>query len=150
MFLFRNLYFAYKSCLKGKSNSLSALEFEKNLEKNLLMMSKELCGKTYIPGPFSCFPITDPKLREVWAADFKDRIIHHLLVSYIEPKWEKIFIYDSYACRFGKGNHAGVRRLEVFLRKETSFPENANLTSTALAQIVPGNLFNIFYSFIMF
>jgi retron-type reverse transcriptase len=108
---------AYKSCLKGKSNSLSALEFEENLECNLLTMSRELRDKTYKTGPFSCFPITDPKLREVWAADFRDRIVHHLLVSQIEQGWEKIFIHDSYACRTEKGAHKAIEKIKRILSK---------------------------------
>lgn len=89
-----------------------------NLEKNLLSMSRALSGKTYVPGPFSCFPITDPKLREVWAADFRDRVIHHLLVSNIEPSWEKIFIHDSYACRTDKGAHKAVEKIKRILADE--------------------------------
>ena len=123
MFSFKNLYLAYKSCLKSKCNSLSAAAFEENLERNLLSMSKELSEKTYRPGPFSCFPITDPKLREVWAADFKDRIIHHLLVSNIESSWEKIFIHGSYACRKKKGAHKAIKKIKRILRneKETAY-----------------------------
>lgn len=82
---------------------------------NLLRMSRELTCRTYKIGRFTCFPITDPKLREVWAADFRDRIIHHLLVREIEPRWEKIFIHDSYACRTGKGAHKAVAKIKRIL-----------------------------------
>ncbi len=78
-------------------------------------MSQELTDRTYKIGRFTCFPISDPKLREVWAADFRDRIIHHLLVREIEPRWEKIFIHDSYACRTGKGAHRAVAKIKKIL-----------------------------------
>lgn len=118
IFSFANLHQAYKSCLSGKIGKKSYLEFELDREKNLLKMSRELQDKSYKPGQFTCFAISDPKLREVWAADFKDRIIHHLLVSKIEPIWEKIFIHDSYACRTRKGAHKAVRKIKKIIATE--------------------------------
>lgn len=115
IFSFEKLHEAYKSCLKGKVNKASSVEFEEHREANLLKMSRELTGRTYKIGRFTCFPITDPKLREVWAADFKDRITHHLLVREIEPRWEKIFIHDSYACRTEKGAHKAVAKIKKIL-----------------------------------
>ena len=63
-----------------------------------------------------CFFATRPKLREIFAADFQDRVVHYLLVDYLERLWEPIFIHDSYACRRGKGVHAGVARLQQFIQ----------------------------------
>jgi len=60
------------------------------------------------------------KLREIFAADFRDPIVHHILVDYLEKIWEPKFIFDSYACRKNKGIHLGVKRLRGFLRKITS------------------------------
>jgi retron-type reverse transcriptase len=60
--------------------------------------------------------VHDPKTRDVAAAPFTDRIVHHALVRQIEPLFEKIFIHDSYACRVGKGTHAAALRLQSFLR----------------------------------
>lgn len=62
---------------------------------------------------------TKPKLREIFAADFRDRIVHHILVDYLESIWEPKFIFDSYACRKNKGIHLAVKRLRGFLRKVT-------------------------------
>lgn len=118
IFSFKNLYMAYKSCLKGKVNKRSSAEFTENLESNLLAMSRALTGRAYKIGRFTCFPVTDPKLREVWAADFRDRILHHLLVSRIEPTWEKIFIHDSYACRTRKGAHRAMRKMKRILAQQ--------------------------------
>ena len=84
-------------------------------------MSKELSAKAYRPGHFTVFAITDPKLREVWAADFKDRITHHLLVSKIEPIWEKMFIHDSYACRKDKGAHKAIHKIKKILANDPDF-----------------------------
>jgi len=64
--------------------------------------------------------ITKPKIREIFAAPFRDRVVHHLLYSNLVPIWEPKFIHDSYACRIGKGTHrASVQRLPQFLRSVT-------------------------------
>ena len=55
-----------------------------------------------------------------FAADFRDRVVHHVLVDFLERIWEPIFIHDSYACRNAKGVHAGVRRLQTFIRQATA------------------------------
>ena len=112
IFSFQNLLKAYYQCRKGKRKTTSAAKFEINFESELLKLRDELKSHTYQPGHSICFAITDPKLREVWAADFRDRIIHHLLVIYLEPIWERIFIFHSYACRRSKGAHKAIRYLK--------------------------------------
>ena len=34
---------------------------------------------------------------------FDDRVVHHALCNIIEPRFERLFISDSYANRVGKG-----------------------------------------------
>ncbi|MBP7152814.1 MAG: RNA-directed DNA polymerase [Tissierellia bacterium] len=87
------------------------------MENNLYNLYTELKNETYRPGRSICFVVTYPKLREIFAADFKDRIVHHLLVARLEPYYEKRFIYDSYACRKDKGAHKAVLRLRKFSRQ---------------------------------
>ena len=83
-----------------------------NLESEILKLREELQSRTYRPSKSICFAITDPKLREVWAADFRDRVVHHLLIDYLEPIWERMFIFHSYACRRDKGNHKAIYYLQ--------------------------------------
>lgn len=63
-----------------------------------------------------CFIIKDPVLREVFAASFRDRIVHHLLYNWLMPIFEPTFIYDSYSCREGKGTLFGIERMEHHIR----------------------------------
>lgn len=56
-------------------------------------------------------------MREIIAADFSDRVVHHLLVERLEKIYEPIFIHDSYACRKDKGLHKAVKRVKEFIRK---------------------------------
>ncbi len=119
VFSLENLYRAYDDCRRRKRNSLDALWFEAYAEDHLAQLRQELVERTYRPSTSACFVSRQPKLREIFAADFRDRILHHLVVRYLEQIWEPIFIYDSYASRSGKGIHAAVTRLRAFTRQVT-------------------------------
>ena len=119
LFSFENLHRQYLACRRNKRNTLSALEFEARQEKNLVALREALVTRTYVPARSVCFLAPGPKLREVFAADFRDRVVHHVLVNYLERIWEPRFIHDSYACRRGKGVHAAVPRLQQFIRQVT-------------------------------
>lgn len=118
VFSFKNLLKAYYACRKSKRRSASATEFEINFEQELLAMSFQLKSQNYRLGKYTCFAITDPKIREVWAADFRDRIVHHLLINYLEPTWEKKFIFHSYACRNNKGAHKAIKNLKKTINNQ--------------------------------
>jgi hypothetical protein len=79
---------------------------------------------TYKPGRSICFVVSKPKLREVFAADFRDRIVHHILVHYLETIWEPKFIYQSYACRCEKGTHKAIEDLKKYVRKVNNDKDN--------------------------
>lgn len=72
---------------------------------------------TYTHDVYQPFTICDPKQRQIHKATVRDRLVHQAIVSIVEPLFEKRFIYDSYSCRIGKGTHAGVERLGLFLRQ---------------------------------
>lgn len=114
---FVNVHRQYLMCRRNKRNTINALRFEQQQEKQLLQLYHELNNRTYTPSRSVCFFATKPKLREIFAADFKDRIVHHVLVDYLELIYEPKFVYDSYACRKKKGIHAGVNRLQTFIRQ---------------------------------
>lgn len=107
---------AYLDCRRTKRNSASALAFEQDLERNLVELHDELAGGHYRPGRSICFVITRPKPREVWAAAFRDRIVHHLLYRRVAPAIEASFIADSCACIPGRGTLYAARRLEAKIR----------------------------------
>lgn len=110
---------AYKDCRRHKRNTDSALRFEQNLEHNLIKLHDELSDGTYKPGKSICFVITRPKPREVWAADFRDRVVHHLLYNYISPRFQARFIADSCACIPGRGTLYAAQRIEAKIRSIT-------------------------------
>lgn len=114
-----NIFELYFQCRKNKRYSFGALTFEVDFENNLMQLYRELQTKTWHPGSCNCFIVDKPVKREIFAAPFKDRIVHHILISELEPCFEKYFIHDSYACRKGKGTHMAIKRLFHFINSQT-------------------------------
>ncbi len=111
LFSFEALERAYRECRRRKRGTRNALRLEENLEEDLLDLASDLQSGRYGPLRSVCFITTRPKRREIIAADFRDRIVHHILVRALEAVWEPAFIHDSFARRKGKGTHAAVGRL---------------------------------------
>ena len=114
---YKNLEKAFQKAKKGKSFKPYVVEFEKNKETNLIQLKNELETFNYQPKPLKKFIIQDPKTRVIRKSEFRDRIVHHAIVNILEPIYEKIFIYDSYANRINKGTIAALKRFDQFKRK---------------------------------
>lgn len=112
-----NLFQAWDEFKKGKRNKKDVQLFERFLENNLFDLHFRLRTKTYNHSLYTAFNIYDPKFRHIHKAYVFDRVIHHAVVSAIEPIFDKTFIYDSYSCRKNKGTHLAVKRLFYFVRK---------------------------------
>ena len=111
-----DLFQSYFDARKNKRNTINALAFEKHLEANLFALANEIIERKHTPKPSICFIVDKPVKREIFAADFRDRVIHHFIYNYISPIFEKSFINDSYSCRKGKGTHYGINRIDHFIR----------------------------------
>jgi RNA-directed DNA polymerase len=114
--LTEEIFIAYYACRKNKRNTLNALRFEKHFEHNLFALHDEILNGSYTPGRSIAFIVEKPVKREIFAADFRDRVVHHWLIAKLNPLFEKHFIYDSYACRIGKGTHFGIKRIAGFIK----------------------------------
>lgn len=113
---FENLYNAYLKARRGKRDKPSVLRFSDNLEAELIQLQNELIWHEYVLGEYHCFKDPGPPVRNIAALPFRDRVVQHAIVSVIEPIWDARFIFDSYACRKGKGSVAAVRRAQHFMR----------------------------------
>ena len=111
-----DLFQAYYDARSNKRNTLNALNFEMDYEHNIFKLHKEIITGIYKIKPSICFINYKPVQREIFAADFRDRVVHHLVYNYIAPIFEKTFINDSYSCRVGKGTHYGIKRIDHFIR----------------------------------
>ena len=114
--LLEDVFAAYFRARRNKRNTTSQLAFEMEAESNLIRLFNELLDRCFEPEPYVCFIVDHPIKREVFASQFRDRIVHHLLFGYIEPIFERRFIFDSYSCRKGKGTSEGIKRLEHHIR----------------------------------
>ena len=112
-----NLLVAFKKAKKGKSKKDYVINFEYNLWEEIRILQIELKLKTYHPTKLKKFIIRDPKTRTIHASIFKDRVVHHAIINLLEPIFDKIFIYDSFASRDKKGTHKAVMRFKSFVRK---------------------------------
>lgn len=103
---------AYEDCLHGKMSSRQALEYMPTADEDLRLLAWELWTGSYRPTTSTCFIVKYPRLREVFAANFRDRIVHHWLCLRLNPLFEQRFISQgnvSYNCRKGFGSDAAVR-----------------------------------------
>ncbi|MCP4543142.1 MAG: RNA-dependent DNA polymerase [Chloroflexi bacterium] len=118
VYAFENLYKAFrKARLGGKRKKERVAAFELDLEENLWQLHDELRDQVYQPGPYHNFYVQERKRRLISAAPFRDRVVHHALCNIIQPIFEHRFIYDSYACRKGKGTHRALDRAQEFARR---------------------------------
>jgi len=111
-----NLHNAWRLCKRGKADSADARAFGTDLENNLARIREDLKARTWSPGGYTQFYVSDPKRRLINAPVFHDRIVHRAVYDVLLPIFEPRFIYDSYACRKEKGTHAAIRRLQKFMR----------------------------------
>lgn len=135
---FEEVYCAYIDCRKHKRNTKQQLEFEINLWENLYSIYYELNNLNYHIDYSVSFVVTRPVPREVFAARFRDRIIHHILYNKINFIFEQhIFIDDCYACRKKKGTLYGIRRCAEKIR-------NCSQNYTKSCYILKGDLKSFF------
>ena len=116
---FASVVNAYFLCRQKKRNKVSQLAFEIDLERNLMDLYEDLRAGRYTIQPSTAFVVTYPTPREIWAANFRDRVVHHLVYHILRDRCEPHFIRDTYACIPGRGVHAAIKRAELFARRMT-------------------------------
>jgi len=75
-------------------------------EVEIAALREELMSGSYTPGPYRFFTIHTPKYREIAAAPFRDRVVHHALCNFMGPLLERRFIARSFSCQVDKGTTA--------------------------------------------
>lgn len=102
---------AHIDCHRGKASSPDAIKFEINLFENITELVEEINARTYEPLPSITFVVSRPVYREVFAANYRDRVIHHYIALRLEPLFESVFSDRTFNCRVGKGQLYGVKLL---------------------------------------
>jgi len=114
---FHDVYWAYKAARIGKPSSTHQIRFQIDEALELVSLHRDIHSGRYCPSRAICFVVTHPKPREIWASHFRDRVVHHLIVSRLEPLWERRFSTRSFACRKRMGSHKAVSELCSLVRK---------------------------------
>ncbi len=83
----------------------------------LEQLKLDLALGLYQTGRYRCFVVKDPKMREIFAPSFRDRLVHHLITGRLMPIFDQRLIDDSYANRPHKGTQKAVLRLQYFMRR---------------------------------
>ena len=114
-FTYEEIFKAYEDCIRHKKNSPNAIKFMLNKNENVIQLCDEINDRTYTIGTSIAFIIKFPKYREVFAADFRDRIIHHLVVNELMPYFERYFIPESFSCMIGRGTLHGIETMAKYM-----------------------------------
>lgn len=114
---FSDILEAYFHCRKNKRRSDAALAFEVNYEENCYDLWQEISERRYVPGESIAFIINKPVKREIFAANFRDRIVHHYIGMRLEPLFEEEFIDETTNCRKNKGTSCGINQLYDSIRR---------------------------------
>lgn len=111
-----DLHEAYRQARRHKAGTGSCVRCMMEIEEELDALARSILSGCYEMRPSICFFVGTPVIREVIAADFRDRIVHHYIFAYLNPHLERELIDDCYSCREGKGTGYGVDRLEHHIR----------------------------------
>lgn len=111
---------AYIKAIKNKRWKLNTLQFSLDLEKNFLKLAKDIERRNYEITRSLCFICFQPIKREIFAGDFRDRVIHHYVFSRLYDHYDKLLINDCYSCRLNKGTDYGIKRASSYLRSVSS------------------------------
>ncbi|MBE6458984.1 MAG: hypothetical protein E7010_04145 [Alphaproteobacteria bacterium] len=106
-----DVFQAYYECRRNKRRTINALAFELDFEQELVRLWREINSGQYKIGRSIAFIVQKPVQREVFAADFRDRVVHHLVINKLNTLFEKEFIDGSYSCRKGRGTLYGVKSI---------------------------------------
>ncbi len=116
-----HLAWAFWRSARGKRHRPEVRAFAARLDANLDRLQAEILAGTVEVGRFDRFEIFDPKRRTIHAPRFRERVLHHALMAWIEPVFDRYLVADTYACRTGKGSWAAVERAQHHSRRRPWF-----------------------------
>jgi RNA-directed DNA polymerase len=135
-FLLNELFEAYWGArIGGKRKTEDEHRFEVNDLENLVRLRDTIVARAYHPSRGVAFIIHDPVAREIFAAPFVDRVVHHFLFKYSDMWWESRLSPASYSCRKGKGTLYGIKDLQ---RKMRRVSENGTKTAYVVKRDLQG------------
>ena len=112
-----SMFEAYYDCRKRKRGTANATAFEVDFESRIISLVRSINERTYVPSRSITFVVSRPRYREVFAADFSDRVCHHWIILRLEPLMEKVFSPRTFNCRKGRGTLYGVNQQKADIKE---------------------------------
>ncbi|OHA50477.1 MAG: hypothetical protein A3A97_01405 [Candidatus Terrybacteria bacterium RIFCSPLOWO2_01_FULL_40_23] len=116
-----NLFKAWFIYRRGKTKKFEVIAFERNIERELFLLSGNIISGSYRHGVYDRFSVQDVKKREINTASIRDKIIHQVIHCFLTEVYEKTFSEHSFSSRVGKGTDKAVDKLSFFLRSERNW-----------------------------
>lgn len=113
----RNLAGAFHRASLGKRTRYEVKRFGARLDEELSSLQADILSGDIRLGRMTSFRIRDPKPRLIHAPAFRERVLHHALMAHAGPVLDRALVFDSYACRVGKGTLAAVKRCQHHQRR---------------------------------
>ena len=112
-----NLLLAAWKTLRGSTADPQARAWRQGIDENINDLAQAILRETVPSGALHRFVIHDPKRREIAAPALADRVLHHALFNLAEPRFERLLVPSTFACRPGLGVHAAVAHLQRCLQR---------------------------------
>ena len=104
------------ACVNQAGNSIDKRRYMIEISGIVCSLAQDIHAENYQPGRMTAFAVQDPKLREIFAPGFRDRLAQQWLVSVSGPTIARAWIDDCFSNRIGKGTHSAIGRLQHFMR----------------------------------
>lgn len=98
-----NLRLAFFKAQRSKLGKQEVQAYRADLHRNLALLREALLNETVSVGDYHYFKVFDPKERQICAAAFPERVLHHAIMNVCHAHFEQKQIYHSYATRPEKG-----------------------------------------------
>lgn len=106
----------------GGIDGISLIEFDKEKHEQISRLAEELKNGTWKPYPYLEIEIAKSKnkaeKRKLGMTSIRDKIVQHAIKNIIEPRYERIFLGNSYGYRPGRGATKAIRRVLAECRKK--------------------------------
>lgn len=143
--LWRALVESFKMARRGKLSTADEFKFEVRWMENLEILFEDILNDRYKPSRSKAFITHNPVIREIFAAPFRDRIVHHLIYGVCGPWWDRRFINNSFSCRDNKGTKVGVEALQHCMRAAVEADKREGLSGENV-RILKGDFTGYFMS----
>lgn len=105
-----DLYEAYHIARSNKRRSEDSVEYEINLEANLMRLYDDINSRSLHPSAYT-FVTTKPRPREVFACEMGMRVVHHYIDMRLRPLIENRLTKRTFNNRVGFGQNVAINTL---------------------------------------